>query len=129
MVRWPGCHFLPQPKFSNSNVLLVTKMILYEEQNMQTSHQTREFSTVNSEENQNNNADHSPSSVDADILFPDLQENACRHQSCQVYCFLGIFPFFCIKFRASEFIQLIPIIYNHKILDESNKHAAVGSEV
>ena len=50
-------------------------------------------------------------------------------QSCQVYCFLGIFPFFYIKFRASEFIQLIPIIYNHKILEESNKHAAVGSEV
>ena len=50
-------------------------------------------------------------------------------QSCQVYCFLGIFPFFYIKFRASEFFQLIPIIYNHKILEESNKHAAVGSEV
>ena len=49
--------------------------------------------------------------------------------SCQVYCFLGIFPFFYMKFRASEFILLIPIIYNHKILEESNKHAAVGSEV
>ena len=50
-------------------------------------------------------------------------------QSCQVYCFLGIFPFFYIKFRASEFFQLIPIIYNHKILEESNKNAAVGSKV
>ena len=50
-------------------------------------------------------------------------------QSCQVYCFLGILPFFYVKFRASDFIQLIPIIYNRKILVESNKHAAIGSEV
>ena len=39
------------------------------------------------------------------------------------------FSVFLHKIRASEFIQLIPIIYNHKILEKSNKHAAIGSEV
>ena len=58
-----------------------------------------------------------------------MQSVESLKQSCQEYCFLGILLFFYVKFRASDFIQFIPIIYNRKILVESNKHAAIGSEV